>query len=302
MSRGSRLRQGRAACPTYFPSYRPRPLGSPGRCAASSTAARLSPCGRAARGYRIAGAGAGRLPFLFATSRAHLLAVMPDHGAIPDKRTWLDHGGGVDERRIGRHGALLSCWVFGIRNAAEAGTTEPDHAEVVVANKRVIGRLCSTIVRLGGAAGPWRNALATVDIDLSVWRIHRPIAMSGGLFISGLLRETGRTLSEDDMEVVQQAHSAGHLDQIDSVRPLPGRPRVAGRTDHPQGAMGHRDQRRYNVAKQAPPMLGLPEGYTDAWRASARSSRRRVHDVVGVWLNEASARPGRPRARCPRAL
>ena len=33
----------------------------------------------------------------------------------------------------------------------------------------------------------WRNALATVDIDLSVWRIHRRIGMSGGLFISALL-------------------------------------------------------------------------------------------------------------------
>jgi beta-phosphoglucomutase-like phosphatase (HAD superfamily) len=31
-----------------------------------------------------------------------------------------------------------------------------------------------------------RNALATVDIDLSVWRIHRRIGMSGGLFISAL--------------------------------------------------------------------------------------------------------------------
>ena len=39
----------------------------------------------------------------------------------------------------------------------------------------------------------WRNALATVDIDLSVWRIHRRIGMSGGLFISALLRETGRS-------------------------------------------------------------------------------------------------------------
>jgi len=57
----------------------------------------------------------------------------------------------------------------------------------------------------------WRNALATVDIDLSVWRIHRRIGMSGGLFISALLRETGRTLSEADIEAVQQAHGAGSL-------------------------------------------------------------------------------------------
>ena len=42
----------------------------------------------------------------------------------------------------------------------------------------------------------WRNALATVDIDLSVWRIYRLIGMSGGLFIAALLRETGRTLTD----------------------------------------------------------------------------------------------------------
>ena len=46
--------------------------------------------------------------------------------------------------------------------------------------------------------------------------------MSGGLFISALLRETGRTLSEADIEAVQQAHGADYLAQIDSVRPLPG--------------------------------------------------------------------------------
>ena len=34
----------------------------------------------------------------------------------------------------------------------------------------------------------WREALASVDIDLSVWRIHRRIGMSGGLFIPALLR------------------------------------------------------------------------------------------------------------------
>jgi HAD superfamily hydrolase (TIGR01509 family) len=68
----------------------------------------------------------------------------------------------------------------------------------------------------------WRNALATVGIDLSVWRIHRRIGMSGGLFVAALLRETGRTLSEADIEAVQHAHSANYLAQADSVRPLPG--------------------------------------------------------------------------------
>ena len=68
----------------------------------------------------------------------------------------------------------------------------------------------------------WRAALSRLDIDLSVWRIHRRIGMSGGLFVSALLRETGRTLSDDDIAMLQQAHSEEYLAQADTVRPLPG--------------------------------------------------------------------------------
>jgi len=68
----------------------------------------------------------------------------------------------------------------------------------------------------------WRAALGKLDIDLSVWRIHRRIGMSGGLFVSALLRETGRSLSADDIELLQQDHAAEYLAQVDSVRPLPG--------------------------------------------------------------------------------
>ena len=68
----------------------------------------------------------------------------------------------------------------------------------------------------------WRTALARLGIDLSVWRIHRRIGMSGGLFVTALLRETGRTLSGDDIAMVQIWHGEEYLAQIDSVRPLPG--------------------------------------------------------------------------------
>ena len=68
----------------------------------------------------------------------------------------------------------------------------------------------------------WRAALSRLDIDLSVWRIHRRIGMSGGLFVSALLRETGRTLSEADIAMLQRAHQEEYLAQADSVRPLPG--------------------------------------------------------------------------------
>ena len=68
----------------------------------------------------------------------------------------------------------------------------------------------------------WRTALARLSIDLSVWRIHRRIGMSGGLFVSALLRETGRTMSSDDIAMLQLWHAEEYLAQVDSVRPLPG--------------------------------------------------------------------------------
>jgi HAD superfamily hydrolase (TIGR01509 family) len=68
----------------------------------------------------------------------------------------------------------------------------------------------------------WRGALAEIGIDLSVWRIHRRIGMSGGMMVSALLRETGRTLSATELEELQQAHQAQYRAQVDTVRPLPG--------------------------------------------------------------------------------
>ena len=53
----------------------------------------------------------------------------------------------------------------------------------------------------------WREALSDIGIDLSVWRIHRRIGMSGGLFVHALLRETGRTLSAEEIIQLQQAHA-----------------------------------------------------------------------------------------------
>src|SRR5258708_8768331 len=67
----------------------------------------------------------------------------------------------------------------------------------------------------------WRAALSRLDIDLSVWRIHRRIGMSGGLFVSPLLRETRLTLSEEGIPPLQQAHGEEYLAQAGSVPPLP---------------------------------------------------------------------------------
>lgn len=68
----------------------------------------------------------------------------------------------------------------------------------------------------------WRTALAGIGVDLSVWRIHRRIGMSGGLFVTALLREIGLSLSQEQIDELQHAHAAAYLEQADSVRPLPG--------------------------------------------------------------------------------
>ena len=40
----------------------------------------------------------------------------------------------------------------------------------------------------------WKSSLDQEGIPLSVWRIHRKIGMSGGLFANQLVRETGLTI------------------------------------------------------------------------------------------------------------
>jgi HAD superfamily hydrolase (TIGR01549 family) len=68
----------------------------------------------------------------------------------------------------------------------------------------------------------WREALEGTGIDLSVWRIHRRIGMSGGLFINALMRETGRSISAQEGRELQDAHARAYARRIDQLRPLPG--------------------------------------------------------------------------------
>jgi HAD superfamily hydrolase (TIGR01509 family) len=78
----------------------------------------------------------------------------------------------------------------------------------------------------------WRAALTSIGIDLSVWRIHRRIGMSGGLFVKALLRETGRTLSAADIEQLQLTHATEYRRLIGEVTALPGaRELLAALTD-----------------------------------------------------------------------
>ncbi len=68
----------------------------------------------------------------------------------------------------------------------------------------------------------WDSALRANGLELSVWRIHRRIGMSGGLFVRALRRELGRDLSPALIDSLQRAHSAAYDKIVDQVRPLPG--------------------------------------------------------------------------------
>ena len=53
----------------------------------------------------------------------------------------------------------------------------------------------------------WKEALDREGVELSVWRIHRKIGMSGGLFANILLRETGLEITADRLDRLRQWHA-----------------------------------------------------------------------------------------------
>jgi HAD superfamily hydrolase (TIGR01549 family) len=68
----------------------------------------------------------------------------------------------------------------------------------------------------------WREAFEQVGIELAVWRIHRQIGMSGGLFVNALMREIGHQVTAKEVERIQRLHREAYNRQVHDVRPLPG--------------------------------------------------------------------------------
>ena len=68
----------------------------------------------------------------------------------------------------------------------------------------------------------WKEALDHEGIGLSVWRIHRRIGMSGGLFTNMLLREVGGEISPDRIDRLRRLHAEAYRSQAAKVHPLPG--------------------------------------------------------------------------------
>lgn len=105
----------------------------------------------------------------------------------------------------------------------------------------------------------WRQALSGMGIDLSVWRIHRRIGMSGGLFVSALLRETGLKLSQEQIDQLQVTHAEAYEQQVESVRPLPGAAELLGELTARGVPWAIATSGYARTARLALGMLGLPE-------------------------------------------
>jgi HAD superfamily hydrolase (TIGR01549 family) len=104
----------------------------------------------------------------------------------------------------------------------------------------------------------WREALAGVGINLSVWKIHRRIGMSGGLFVNALARELDTPLDAETLRALPKLHEDAFIRHYDTVQPLPGaRELLATLTEHDvPWAIATSGVERY--ARLAREMLQLP--------------------------------------------
>ena len=105
----------------------------------------------------------------------------------------------------------------------------------------------------------WREALQQVDVSLPVWKIHRRIGMSGGLFVNALVRELGTNLDAETLQRLPDLHAEAYARHYQGVRALPGAAELlATLTEHgvPWAIATSGSER---AARPALALLGLPQ-------------------------------------------
>ena len=104
-----------------------------------------------------------------------------------------------------------------------------------------------------------RRALEEVGIDMSVWRIHRRIGMSGGLFINALLRETEMDVTAEQVERIQSLHTHAYQNLAAQVRPLPGARELLSALSAAEVPWAIATSGLWEVAAPVLKTLGVPE-------------------------------------------
>jgi HAD superfamily hydrolase (TIGR01509 family) len=105
----------------------------------------------------------------------------------------------------------------------------------------------------------WRESLEQLGVSLSVWKIHRRIGMSGGLFVTALRRELGEELDDEMLARLPDLHAEAYMRHYGGVRPLPGASELlSSLTEHgiPWAIATSGAER---TAGRARALLGLPE-------------------------------------------
>jgi HAD superfamily hydrolase (TIGR01509 family) len=103
----------------------------------------------------------------------------------------------------------------------------------------------------------WREALERAGIELAVWRIHRRIGMSGGLFVNALLRETGHQVTAEEAARLQRLHAEAYARQVTQVRPLPGARELLARLSQGRVPWAIATSGRLETARPALQSLGV---------------------------------------------
>ena len=106
----------------------------------------------------------------------------------------------------------------------------------------------------------WQEALEVGGIELAVWRIHRRIGMSGGLFVGALLRETGRPVDAELVARLQKAHAEAYRRHAGRLRVLPGSRELLARLTGTGVPWAVATSGEMAAARPALELLGVPAG------------------------------------------
>jgi phosphoglycolate phosphatase-like HAD superfamily hydrolase len=105
----------------------------------------------------------------------------------------------------------------------------------------------------------WRQALEQLGVSLAVWKLHRRIGMSGGLFVTALLRELETDLDRETLERLPDLHAEAYARHYPSVRALPGAPELLATLSAERVPWAIATSGAARSARPALELLGLPE-------------------------------------------
>ena len=142
----------------------------------------------------------------------------------------------------------------------------------------------------------WREALESLDIHLSNWKIHRRVGMSDELLLHSFMRDAGRTFSKAEIQKLKDLQTESYFRRSSEVQPLAGakdllRALEQAEVPHAIGTSSNRER-----AQPSLKMLGIDSSTTvvtgddvknakpnpDLFLACAKKLRVNIEDCVVI--------------------